>query len=534
MCNGGYLDCLKYLFSIENQFKIKLDTTIKNENFASNGLLLACRKNHRHVVDYLIKNVYNLTMNNNFVDESIMTTMINQKDKNNHNSLWYCARYGNLNAIKVIFSKYSKYISLHSSSNKSTHDSIEQSIFGAACHYNQFKCVLWFLSNQEIRNKIDLSTKDKYGKSILMDAIEQENEQTVAVLCDYSYKTKISRDDALMCLNIAAICGNVSIFCNVMLVLFNQYNIKDMQNLEKKMILNENKIDSLLDICNKYQNYGLMSFLVNMQENGIKSNNFSFILSLLKHNRSNSTASENKISKDDYVDVAKYLYSHLSKSCLAELKNVIKNSLLRNECQFDDSLLHLVNLIANNDNTVTDIDTKQDNDNCDKSLSQQQQQIKNELLKIKKNFEAQWQHLCCKIKNFDLNCETVTKYKDLNQIDMHSALERLQSINKTFGVENFNVSQNSVLFISQHKNDKQIQFEKITERKDNQVLEYKERIKIVNLMANHDTNAVRKQFADKSSKWEYDFDVSLSKLLIASRQVCICVHETHNVFTDNI
>ena len=153
-CQFGFVDCLKYLFEIEKHFNTKIDIFCKTNNNDNqmNGLLLACNNNQPQMIEYLLTTVYKTPSSSSSSSSSSGLTNDNidkkqqeekqekqkprkqknkeknkgkNKDKNQSNTkakekrfnindcteqgmtaLWFCALYGNLDAIKLIFKHY--------------------------------------------------------------------------------------------------------------------------------------------------------------------------------------------------------------------------------------------------------------------------------------------------------------------------------------------------------------------------------------------------------------------------------------------
>lgn len=108
---NGFIDCIKYLFSIEytNTFDKKIDKYIKNKS-NMNALLVACNNNQSKMIDYLLSDIYRYNVENDKFN-------INDCDNSGNTAVMYCAINGNLDEVKNICNLYKDTIDINKLNN---------------------------------------------------------------------------------------------------------------------------------------------------------------------------------------------------------------------------------------------------------------------------------------------------------------------------------------------------------------------------------------------------------------------------------
>ena len=116
--------------------------------------------------------------------------------------------------------------------------------------------------------------------------------------------------------------------------------------MKKKGIVNN--ITKWVGDCKDNNNFGLYGFIVKLQANGLKNNNFGFILSLLETAAGGDASMKSNENVEKAHDILKldkqisdYLYENLSKECKQEIYNVIEKGILNYNVCFNDCILFL-------------------------------------------------------------------------------------------------------------------------------------------------------------------------------------------------
>lgn len=135
------------------------------------------------------------------------------------------------------------------------------------------------------------------------------------------------------------------------------------------------------------QNFGMFGFLTKLNENGFKRNSFRIIESMVSsanidssHSNGNDNISRlfERFKKDKFV--ANCLLSKLKKESLMDIKNVVNNGVVNQECAFNDSLLYLSRLVNNMEFNKIMEDVTDECLNSDKKTVKKYQFFKNNLL----------------------------------------------------------------------------------------------------------------------------------------------------------
>ena len=137
-----------------------------------------------------------------------------------------------------------------------------------ACQNGHFECVSYLLNKILINGKIRVNLRNNDGFSPIMKAVQNGHYKTVSVLCK-SPKIKILDVHALSGMNaidFSVYFGQVSIFCKLLLTLFERYNINSIDDLNNnkyiKNIFEPININKWLKWCEREQNFGMHSFIL--------------------------------------------------------------------------------------------------------------------------------------------------------------------------------------------------------------------------------------------------------------------------------
>ena len=209
-----------------------------------------------------------------------------------------------------MFDKYKNNIDLNKCENDGT------SPFWIACQNNHVDLIKFLLKHNVSKDKININLQENNGTSPLMMAVQEGNEETVSLLCKLSnvkildLKNNYGRNT----LDLAVYFGHISIFSLLVLTLFERYNVKNFNDLIELNIFDKNNVLKWFKWCQDEKNTGFTSFLLKLDENGLKKEKFSIVLSHLESNVSINKNSElysnyNLIRKNDYI--AKYLFDNV-------------------------------------------------------------------------------------------------------------------------------------------------------------------------------------------------------------------------------
>ena len=189
-----------------------------------------------------------------------------------------------------------------------------------------------------------------------MKAIKEGNDKTVSILCKHPNIEILNIFDknGNNPIDISVYFGKISIFCKLLLNIFNKYNINNFNDINNNKylnnIFNQKNINKWLNWCKKENNSGMYSFLTSLNDNAIINNNFQLLLSYITslneyedENNENIIEIFNNIRSNEYISL--YLFNNLKKESLLDINNVILNGLNNLSCSFNDDLLFLSNLI---------------------------------------------------------------------------------------------------------------------------------------------------------------------------------------------
>lgn len=96
-CAKGSLECLKYLFSIQNQYQAKINIYQKSNDTKYNGLMAACSDNQTAMIKYLINNVFK-NDDNKF--------NVNERDDKGRTGFWRVSMKGNVEICQLLKKKF--------------------------------------------------------------------------------------------------------------------------------------------------------------------------------------------------------------------------------------------------------------------------------------------------------------------------------------------------------------------------------------------------------------------------------------------
>ena len=150
--------------------------------------------------------------------------------------------------------------------------------FWIACSKNYLECAKKFITPENVY------MRDKDGVTPMLHAITNGLNKIVNFLDDN--KVHIIQEDLIT----AVKRGNIAIVCQLLLTQIRRYNLKDVDELEKRKILNSEIIDEWLNICDKCEMSGLFAFLTKLKDYGLngQKNKFSYIKALLTMNSDNT------------------------------------------------------------------------------------------------------------------------------------------------------------------------------------------------------------------------------------------------------
>ena len=147
-CVNGSLDCLKYLFEIENdkiktgKWKTRIDIMQRTRTRSMFGLLWAVYCDRTDTVKYLLNHIYNV--DNKQQQQQEQQLDINHVDQSGQSCLWHAAANGNVELIKLIYNKYKNVCDINQCSSGQ-----KKSPLWIACNFNRTNCVEWFINNPQ-------------------------------------------------------------------------------------------------------------------------------------------------------------------------------------------------------------------------------------------------------------------------------------------------------------------------------------------------------------------------------------------------
>ena len=212
------------------------------------------------------------------------------------------------------------------------------------------------MNESRIKDKFNVDQKDVVrGYTPLMRAIACHSKESVDALCKcckvdiVEVKDQDDKDNAI---SLAVKVGDAPIFARLILTMIKRKKISNISFAQMNGLLTEKQMNQWLDICAKNVYSGFYGFLVKLNENGIKTNNFNFIVTLLSEVCDNTYS--NQSMQDSYYSlkcdntIANHLFEHLNKSSLNDIFKVIENGMLDYKVCFNDSLLLLCKLVDEN------------------------------------------------------------------------------------------------------------------------------------------------------------------------------------------
>ena len=336
LCTFGYLECLKYCLSIENEYKVKIDKHLKRSDNRMSPLICACSRGHSSVVKHLINDIYK---NDQRFD-------INDSDKEGRTLLWYCCKNGDISLCELLMNRYKNIIEVNKCDNQGI------SPFFAACDNNQYKLVSFMINNFKEFN-INVNQTDNNGWSPLMKAVSKGHGPTVHVLCqmmDVKLLDIKDKTTARNTLDTAVFYGHTYILSKLLVTLFKRHHIEDWVILSQyPNVLNAKMINQWLNMCLKENNSGCFSFLTKLSENGWIPKNFALISSMLEsassssfHDGTNDHVKESFIQMKCDLKISDYLHKNLSEQCKNEIFSVVSKGIDKYQACFNDSLLLLL------------------------------------------------------------------------------------------------------------------------------------------------------------------------------------------------
>ena len=179
-----------------------------------------------------------------------------------------------------------------------------------------------------------------------MIAIQSGNDKVVELLCNCS-RVKImnmKNGGGRDALDIAAQCGEISIFQRILLTLIDRFNVTSMNKLIELKILTKKRFDEWVELAQLNKHKAFLTFLSKIFNNAFKLKQFEMLQTMLDNSETNEQFDESyqKYKKD--FATAKYLFDNCDKSTLNTLNGVINDGIKKQECGFNDSLLFLAQM----------------------------------------------------------------------------------------------------------------------------------------------------------------------------------------------
>ena len=263
MCQFGYLRCIEYFVSIGKKTNTKLNIyNNKNNAHGMNPLQVALNFQLNNVARYLINELNYLNGKEN---------IINEKSKNGKTAIWFAALKQNIEMVKLLGSH--SECDLNVCDNMS-HDSV---LFIAAAE-SSLECVEW-LMNQE---KCDVNLPDKYQQTPLLYCCRYGNNKSVELLCQCD-RVDLNKTDEYNNTPIVLACyfGYAECVRHVLNALIKRSQVSNWDELEKANILNGEKIDRYIDICQQNKesrNDKLRNWLFYIKNKCVNTKNFELLM----------------------------------------------------------------------------------------------------------------------------------------------------------------------------------------------------------------------------------------------------------------
>ena len=384
VCERGFVDLLKFLVSLEEsnidgKFTTKMNRLSCSTQFGMNGLQRACFFGATKMIHYLCDEIYceKGSKDDPKINPNSKKCVLNiNYSKQRRSALRLCIEHGGKDNVEIA----QKLIDTFP-------NTIDIRFFFDACYFNKWKIVRWFMTNEFTKNKIQLNKKHLVESftpltaAIKMHAYEACRELVTNDKVDFfenwnkaetnnnskkmdqneskndsGHKTVAPKES---CMDFAAFYGNIAIFSLLVRTYFERENIVDIDSLNKNGIFCQENIDTWYSYCEEQENTAFYSFLTQLINNGIKTNNFEFIQTLLNagdEDRVNGQEKEQTSTMDSKYEnarkdmkIARYLFDNLKKQSLIDIGKTINQGLLEQKCGFNDSLLFLSKLINNNE-----------------------------------------------------------------------------------------------------------------------------------------------------------------------------------------
>ena len=144
--------------------------------------------------------------------------------------------------------------------------------------------------------------------------------------------------------------GNLNDFKQQLYTLLKtKYNIVEWQQIISNKLLSKNIISEWIEYAQMQQNETIVGFLTSLSSRALERKNLTILYTMIDVNNSgNEKDIESENVKSSFIS-AKYLFENCDRQTLTQLSKVINNAILKQECQFDDSLLFLSKMINNDE-----------------------------------------------------------------------------------------------------------------------------------------------------------------------------------------